>query len=252
MNNPLVSIITPAYNCQNSFYETYISVVSQSYCKWEWIITEDHSVDETYSYLLKLSITDNRIKILRNSKNEGAAISRNNSISHSNGDFLAFIDSDDVWLPNKLESQVEFMIANNIDFSFTAYELIDEGGNKLNKTIDTHHNAPLSYADMLKKKATLGCSTVMLKKSSFVDLDMPLLRTGQDYALWLKLLKTGVDAYPITDVFTQYRILPNSISRNKYKKAKRQWEIYRSVENLALIESIICFCFYAWRAVFRK
>ena len=105
---------------------------------------------------------------------------------------------------------------------------------------------------MLKKKATLGCSTVMLRRNAFDDITMPLLRTGQDYATWLKLLKTGQNAYPLIDVLTQYRILPNSISRNKVKKAKRQWQIYREVEKLSLYKSAVSFCFYAWRAVFRK
>lgn len=81
---------------------------------------------------------------------------------------------------------------------------------------------------------------------------MPLIRTGQDYALWLKLLRTGVSAYPINDVLTSYRVLPDSISRNKFRKAKRQWEIYREIEGLSLIYSLYCFYFYAYRAVFRK
>jgi teichuronic acid biosynthesis glycosyltransferase TuaG len=105
---------------------------------------------------------------------------------------------------------------------------------------------------MLKKRATLGCSTVMLRKSGFEDISMPLIRTGQDYATWLKLLKTGNEAYLLNDVLTSYRIRPNSISRNKFKKAKRQWQIYRELEQLPMLKSLVCFCNYVWRAVFRK
>ncbi|WP_338564491.1 hypothetical protein [Erwinia sp. E_sp_W01_6] len=143
-------------------------------------------------------------------------------------------------------------MGNDINFSFTSYQLITLDGHPLNKIVDKNQIAPLSYHDMLKKKATLGCSTVMLRRSAFTDLSMPLIRTGQDYGLWLKLLRNGAIAYPLNKVLTKYRIVPNSISRNKFKKAKRQWEIYRSIEGLSIAYSAYCFMFYAWRATFRK
>ena len=146
------------------------------------------------------------------------------------------------------------MIKNpQANFSFTAYELIDVNGKKLNKVIDLQgDNVHFSYRDMLLKRATLGCSTVMLKKTSFDDIAMPLIRTGQDYALWLKLLKQGERAYLINEVLMQYKIMPNSISRNKKKKAMRQWQIYRDIESLSFLLSVKYFISYAWRAVFRK
>lgn len=247
-----VSIITPSYNSSDLITETYISIREQSFDNFKWVVTDDCSSDITFSLLKNLASNDRRIQIFRNEVNSGAAVSRNNSIANATGDFIAFIDSDDIWLPEKLEKQVDFMEDNNIDFSFTAYELIDEQGYPTGQKVDTHLTGPVSYEDMLRKKATLGCSTVMLRRSAFEDISMPLIRTGQDYALWLKLLKTGVKAYPLPEVLTQYRILPNSISRNKVKKAKRQWQIYREIEKLPLLKSIQCFCFYAWRAVFRK
>ena len=248
----LISIITPTYNSQEEIEETYLSIKSQTYSNWEWLVTDDCSEDDTFNILNELSANDERIKIFRNKNNLGAAHSRNNSIVHSSGDYLAFIDSDDLWLPSKLENQLSFMVGNDVDFSFTAYELINEDGLKFGKIVDSHLNSPVYYEDMLRKKATLGCSTVMLRKSAFNDLSMPLIRTGQDYALWLKLLKAGGGAHVLNSVLTQYRILPDSISRNKFKKAKRQWEIYRKIENLGLLKSLECFFFYAWRAVFRK
>lgn len=249
--NILVSIVTATYNSSSEIAATYSSILKQSLQNWEWIITDDCSVDDTFEVLQNLEKKDVRIKILRNNKNSGAAVSRNKSLKHVSGVFIAFIDSDDIWLPKKLEKQVEFMEENNIDFSFTSYELINEKSKKLGQQVDTHLTGFVNYEDMLKKKATLGCSTVMLRRNAFNDLSMPLLRTGQDYATWLKLLKTK-NAYPLTDILTQYRILPNSISRNKFKKARRQWQIYREVEKLSFFKSSICFCFYAWRAVFRK
>lgn len=248
-----ISIITAAYNSEKFLYETYESIKSQSTSyNWEWLITDDRSSDSTWLILEGMAKEDKRIRIFQNEINSGAAVSRNNSISHAKGDFIAFIDSDDLWLADKLENQIAFMEENNINFSFTAYELISESGKRLGQQVDTHLQCHITYENMLKKKATLGCSTVMLRRSAFDDISMPLLRTGQDYATWLKLLKLGQNAFPLTDVLTQYRISPNSISRNKIKKARRQWQIYREVENLSLTKSVICFCFYAWRAVFRK
>ncbi|UTV26979.1 glycosyltransferase family 2 protein [Photobacterium atrarenae] len=248
----LISIITPTYNSSEQIRETYLSIKNQTYSNWEWLVTDDCSTDNTYDILKELSDNDKRIRIFRNEVNSGAAHSRNNSISQSNGHYLAFIDSDDLWLPSKLETQLSFMVDNRVDFSFTCYELIDESGELCGKVVDSHLSGPVCYDDMLRKKATLGCSTVMLKVDSFNDLNMPLIRTGQDYALWLKLLKEDSLAYPILKVLTRYRIMPNSISRNKIKKARRQWQIYRDIEKLSLFISIECFIYYAYRAVFRK
>lgn len=247
-----ISIITPAFNSENTILETYKSICSQSYSNWEWLVTDDCSTDSTFEILIQMAKKDNRILCFKNETNSGAAVSRNNSLSNMSGDFICFIDSDDFWLLGKLEKQFAFMEENNIDFSFTAYEIVDEQGNPTGKKVDTHLTDPVTYEDMLRKKATVGCSTVMLRSSAFDDISMPLIRTGQDYGLWLKILKTGVKAYPLPNVLTQYRILPNSISRNKVKKAKRQWQIYRELEKLPLLKSIECFGFYAWRAVFRK
>lgn len=249
---PLVSIITATYNSAATILETYDSISKQTFTDWEWVITDDSSLDNTYDLLLTLAKKDSRIRLYQNTCNSGAALSRNNSILYSSGELLAFIDSDDIWLPTKLEKQVKYMEVHKLDFSFTAYELVNEKGIKLGQKVDTHIRSPLGYEDMLKKKATLGCSTVIIRRGSFEDITMPLIRTGQDYATWLKLLKTGVLAYPLREVLTQYRVLPNSISRNKVKKAIRQWEIYRAIEKLPFLKSTICFLFYAWRAVFRK
>lgn len=248
----LISIITPSYNSSCWIKKTYLSIKAQSYQNWEWLITDDCSLDKTTEILKELSNKDSRIRIFKNKVNSGAAVSRNNSLSHAKGEFIAFIDSDDLWLPLKLETQIKFMEGKKVDFSFTAYELINENDKLLNRRVDTHNIEYVTYDDMLRKKSTLGCSTIMLRVNAFDDITMPLIRTGQDYGLWLKLLKSGSKAYKINDILTQYRISSNSISRNKFKKAMRQWEIYRKIEKLSLLTSIECFSFYAYRAVFRK
>lgn len=251
-DKPLVSIITASFNSQEVIGETYESILKQSYTNWEWLVTDDCSIDDTFYFLKKIALKDKRVKIFRNLVNSGAAMSRNNSLNNINGEFVAFIDSDDLWLDDKLSNQIEFMNKNDIDFSFTPYELINKDGIKVGKKVDIYSPSLVKYNDMLKKSATLGCSTVILRVSAINDLTMPLIRTGQDYALWLKILKSGVNAHKYNSVMTQYRILPNSISRNKFKKALRQWSIYRSIENLSISYSMYCFFFYAYRAIFRK
>lgn len=247
----MVSIITPTFNSRSYIGETYLSIRGQSHQNWEWLVTDDCSTDGSAAFVAELAAKDSRVKSFRNIENSGAAITRNNSILHAAGDFIAFIDSDDYWEPEKLERQLQFM-GEKIDFSFTAYAIMDERGNLTGKLVDANRSGSFGYDDMLCKAATLGCSTVMLRRSAFADLSMPLIRTGQDYALWLKLLKTGKRAHLIGEPLTRYRITPNSISRNKVKKAKRQWQIYREIEGLALPKAAYCFAFYAWRAVFRR
>lgn len=252
--SPLVSIIMPTYNSARTVGETIASVQQQTYNNWELIITDDGSSDATVDLIKKFSSNDSRIILLQNKINSGAAISRNNSIRAAKGDFIAFLDSDDLWENDKLELQLNWMLLNDkVDFSFTAYQLIDENGKLLSKVIDLQgDNLSFSYKDMLLKKATLGCSTVILKRSAFKLIEMPNIRTGQDYALWLNLLKDGKRAYLFNKVLMLYRVMPNSISRNKIKKAKRQWQIYREIEKLPLWFSLICFVSYSWRALNRR
>jgi len=251
MKNSIVSIVTASYNSEAQIRQTYESIKSQSYSSWEWVVTDDCSTDGTYGLLLSIAEKDFRVKVFRNDLNLGAAESRNKSLLNVRGSYIAFIDSDDIWLEDKLLTQLSFM-EMGVDFSFTAYELIESSGKRLGIVVDGSQIGSFSYDDMLRKKATMGCSTVMIRRNAFKDLQMPLLRTGQDYAFWLKLLKTGVRAHVVNKVLTQYRILPNSISRNKLKKARRQWQIYREFEQLSVLSSLVNFYFYSFRAVFRK
>ena len=251
INKATISIISASYNAEKYIKITYESIRSQEKQDWEWLVTDDCSTDATWDILQGIAVMDPRVKIAQNLVNSGAAVSRNHSLARVTGEFIAFIDSDDVWASGKLTKQLDFM-GEDKDFSFTAYELINAAGEKLGVKVDANQVGSFSYKDMLQKKATLGCSTVMLRSSAFSDLTMPLIRTGQDYAFWLKLLKTGQRAYVLSEPLTQYGILPDSISRNKFKKAKRQWQIYREIEKIGLITSGICFMFYAWRAVFKK
>lgn len=250
---PLVSIITPSYNSEKFISETIVSIQRQTYENWNLIIIDDSSKDNSVNIIKSHVLNDDRIKLIHSPINRGAAFSRNIGLSESKSDYIAFLDSDDLWEKDKLKKQLLFMRDNNFSFCFTGYSIINDLGVFNGETVDTKQKGSFSYKDMLAKKATLGCSTVMLYKKTFEGLlNMPLLRTGQDYAFWLKLLKnTNQKAHILPIALTRYRINPNSISRNKLKKAKRQWSIYRNNENLNFVKSSYYFCFYAFRAIFR-
>jgi teichuronic acid biosynthesis glycosyltransferase TuaG len=253
MQNDYISIITPTYNSSLYITDTIQSIISQTYKKWELIIVDDSSIDNTVNIVNQYVAVDKRVKLIQNSKNCGAAFSRNIGLKESKYDYIAFLDSDDIWVKEKLEKQLFFMKKNKIPFSFTGFKIFSNKAKYLGKTVDTTQKGSFSYKDMLAKKATLGCSTVMLNKNSFKGLmQMPLIRTGQDYAFWLKLLKnTDERAHVIPLALTSYRITPNSISRNKFYKAQRQWSIYRENEGLSLLKSCYYFSFYAFRAIFK-
>lgn len=246
----LVSVITAAYNSESFLLDTYQSLRSQTYQAWEWVVVDDCSTDSTFELLEELSQKDDRIRLFRNSKNEGAAHSRNLAIDCARGEFLAFLDSDDLWLPNKLAHQLSYM-AQGVDFSFTAYRVVDELGNETGRTIDHLPQPAIYYEDLLNKKVTMGCSTVVIRRGTVGDLRMPLIRAGQDYAFWLSILRAGNSAFLLPEVLTSYRVRKGSLSRNKFYKARQQWHIYRNIENLPVASSALHFSFYAFRAVFR-
>jgi len=247
----VVSVITGAYNCSAYVGEAYDSLCQQSFSDWEWIVVDDASTDGTLGILESIANNDARVRILVNKTNLGAAGSRNRALGEANGEFLAFLDADDRWLPEKLTRQLDFMRSKNAVASFTAYRVISSDGFSTGKIIDESAKQEISYAQALRKRATIGCSTVMLAKAAVKDARMPNLRTGQDYAYWLKLMRSGILFHHFPVPLTEYRITPNSISRNKVRKAMRQWEIYRKVEELSFLYAAWNFCFYAIRAVIR-
>ena len=246
----LVSIIMPTYDSEKYVIFSLESVLNQTYENWELLVTDDVSGDSTIAVLQERAEKDHRIKIFVLPENSGAAVARNNSILKARGQFVAFLDSDDLWFSEKLERQVSFMNRENVSLSYTAYEVVDEYGEKsTSECKDLDERKSVSYDDMLKKKSIMGCLTVMFRREDFKSYEMPLIRQGQDYALWLKLLKTGKSAYKLNEVLAQYRIVPSSISRNKFRKAVRQFQIYRQIEGLSFVYSVECFIHYTLRAI---
>ena len=231
----LVSIITACFNSENYISETINSVLNQTYQNWELILVDDCSTDNTISIVKEFMRTDRRIKLFQLTKNSGAAVARNTAIREANGTFIAFLDSDDKWLQEKLEIQLEFMKLNNYNLSHTAYELIDNQGNSLNKTITPAKT--LSYNDMLYSNK-IGCLTAIYNQGELGKIYMPLLRKRQDYGLWLKILRKGEKAYGLSEVLSQYRNTENSVSNNKLNLIKWNWKLLREVENLSFLKSV--------------
>jgi teichuronic acid biosynthesis glycosyltransferase TuaG len=248
----LVTIVMPTYNSQSYIKDSIGSVIAQTYPHWILQIVDDASTDNTVEILRQFEEADSRIFVTVNTINSGAAVTRNIALSQATGRYVAFLDSDDLWHRRKLEKQIRFMRQGNLPFTFTPYSLIDQHGRSIAKLVDMNCKSPVNYRDMLAKRATMGCSSVIIDRKAISNIKMPLLRTGQDYALWLKILKQNRQATCFREELTNYRIVPGSISRNKFQKSMRQWQIYRSVEELNVIQSTWYFLNYAWRAIFRS
>lgn len=239
MSNHLVSIITACYNSEKYISEAINSVLRQSYQNWELLLVDDCSDDLSVSIIKDFINKDSRIKLFVLPNNSGAAISRNKAIKEANGRFIAFLDSDDQWLPTKLQKQINFMLDNGYNFTHTDYELVDNSGNALGKIITS--KAVLNYRDMLYTNK-IGCLTAIYDQSQLGKTYMPLLRKRQDYALWLKILKTGENAYNLPLVLSQYRKTDNSISSSKIELLRWNWKLFREEERISYIESVYYLC----------
>ncbi|OIJ21754.1 glycosyl transferase [Anaerobacillus alkalidiazotrophicus] len=241
--NRLVSVITPTYNSAKFIGETIESVLAQTYTNWEMVIVDDCSSDETVRIVKEYVAGDNRIKLIQLKENSGPAIARNTAIEHACGRYLAFLDSDDQWLPHKLERQLQFMQEHEIAFSFTDYMNMNEDGTETG--VVTHAPKEANYHQLLKHN-TIGCLTVMLDTEKTGKVKMINIRTRQDYVLWLTICKQGFTAYGLQEVLANYRNVGNSVSNNKLKMAKQNWKVYRQIENISLVKSLWYFVHYVY------
>lgn len=249
INNKVVSIITPVYNCEKYLEETIKSVINQTYEEWEWIFIDDKTPDNSVGIIEKYMNLDKRIKLVRMNENVGAAVARNRGIEKAKGRFIAFLDSDDLWNNNKLEKQVSFMINNNYGFTFTSYEVIDENSNSLNKIVKAKNI--WTYKDALKN-TLIQTVTVIIDRNIIGDFRMPNVRKGQDYATWLMILRQKNNAYGLDINLAKYRRTPGSLSSNKIQAVKRTWRVYRECEKLSVVKTIYCFIGYAYNACMKR
>lgn len=243
---PLVSIIMPSYNSNETISDSIESVIAQTYKNWELLITDDVSVDDTKDIIRCYCEKDKRIKLFELDTNSGAGASRNNSIGNSSGDYIAFLDSDDIWLPNKLMLQIEFMEKNNILLSYSAYQkfsALGDGG------IVMPPNS-VSYSELLTGNV-IGCLTAIYNAKVLGKRYMPLIRKRQDMGLWLSILKDVDKAICIPNVLAKYRI-DTGMTQNKFNILKWQWAFYREVIGLSFIKSAKCFILYAFKGFIKS
>ena len=230
----LVSIIMPNYNSEKYVEETINSVLSQTYQNWELLFVDDCSTDKSLE--LVRAFNDERIKIFQNETNSGAAASRNYALREAKGKWIAFLDSDDLWMPEKLSKQLEFMAENNYDFTCTHYSA--ENDDSGSSVVFAPKKDIYTYKEILKH-CYIGCLTVMYNADKLGKIEMPAEAVKrEDFACWLRILRSGTNVVCLHENLATYKIHTNSVSTNKVKMAKYQWNVYRKIEKISIIKSL--------------
>lgn len=250
-----VSIIMPSFDSAKFIAESIDTVLAQTHEDWTLLIADDGSTDGTITIVQKYGADDKRIQYIPAiERGTGAAKTRNRALAQADGDYVAFLDSDDLWYPQKLEKQIQFMKEKDIGFSFTLFDAMDEDGNPMDK--NQRGKDVVSYEDFLANEGKIGCLTAMYDRHKCGDILMPDIRKRQDYAMWLKIMKMGHKAHRMNEPLARYRIRNGgSVSSNKLDGARYMWKVYREVENLGLIKSayyFIRYMIYHLSAKFRR
>ena len=226
------------FNSEDFISETIASVINQTYKNWELLLIDDGSTDGTIDLVQPFLNSHSNIKLLKNETNAGAAISRNKGLREAKGDYIAFLDADDLWKPTKLEVQLAFMKANKCDVSFTSYELINESGKMLNKAKIALKS--VSFRKELKSNY-IGNLTGMYHAKVLGEIATPNLRKRQDWLLWLAAIKkSGKPAQGIQESLAYYRIRENSMSANKFSLVKHNYWVYKKGLGFSILKSMYC------------
>lgn len=250
MIDGLVSVIMPAYNAEKYIEEAIRSVLAQTYSNWELVIVNDASKDGTEEIIKRYQTLDKRIKFHSLTENKGVANARNVAMQNSIGQYLAFLDSDDLWLPEKLAKQIQFMQAKGYVFTYHAYRTLNEVDKKLGKIISVP--TKIDYNEFLKGNNTGSCLSTCIDRNVIKELFMPD-ENHEDYICWLNIFrKYKVFGYGMSDCLAYYRIGKTSRSSNKLKSAYWTWNVYRKSQGMSLIVSGYYFMHYAFAAVFKR
>ena len=249
---PMVSIIVPVYNAEKFIRETMGCVIAQTYPCWELLLVEDGSRDNSVE-IIETYIRDSgeeRIRLICQHENMGAAKARNRGLQEAKGRYIAYLDADDLWLPEKLEHELAFIREKDAAFVFTGYEFADENGKGTGKIV--HVPETLNYRQALSN-TTIFTTTVMFdtQKISKELLEMPVIKS-EDTALWWKVLRNGYTAFGLDENLVKYRRPGKSLSSNKLEAVRRIWNLYRKAEGMGVLDSAWHFCFWAVRAVSRR
>lgn len=231
----LVSVIMPAYNSEVFISEAIHSVIQQSYPNWELLVVDDASSDNTEKIVKKLSAQDPRIKLLTNSKNSGTHYSRNIAIKAASGNFIAFLDADDQWKPEKLVKQLKVLSKPNVAACFSSYELMNEKGENLHKKVQS---LPILHFEKLLKANYVGNLTGIYNVDILGKIYCPEISKRQDWALWLKVIEEGGPMEGIPESLAIYRVRKNSISTNKIEMLHYNFKVYHEVLKFGFFQSL--------------
>ena len=245
---PFVSIILPYYRKINYVKKTINSILNQSFKDFEIILVYDDE-DLQDLHIIEGDFKNNsKIKIIKNSKNLGAGLSRNNGIKNAKGEIIAFIDSDDYWQPDKLERQTRFMQENNYHFTFCNYDKVISG----KKTIKVESSkSVLNYNDLLYSNE-IGLSTVQISKKILLPELFPPLKTKEDYVAWLKITKNNISAYNFPHSLVIWNKTENSLSSNYYQKLSDGLKVFYKYENFNFIKSLYYLLLLSINSIKRK
>lgn len=248
MGNELVSIVMPAFNAAASISESIDSVLRQTYNDWELIIVNDCSCDSTLDIIRVYQEMEPRIVVLTNDKNLGVSKTRNRGVRESKGKWIAFLDSDDLWMPDKLEQQMRLIHDREIDgdesvLVYTGSAFMDNSGRLSDYRLVVPEE--ISYRELLKQNL-ISCSSVLIRKELVLKYPMEHDDMHEDYAVWLQILKDGGRAYGINQPLLIYRLSQSSKSGNKKKAAVMTYRVYRFL-GLNTVQSLYYFCWYAYR-----
>jgi len=245
-NNELVSVIMPTYNLEKYIKRTLESALRQTYEKIEIVIVDDRSTDRTTYIIEELQKEYPQIVCYSQEKNMGAGAARNKALELAKGRYVAFLDGDDFWKPQKIELQLKLMKEKACPFSYTAIEMIDEDDKLIKPKRKIKEKCNYKY---LLTNTIIATSSVVIDREVLGDFRMPLRRGGQDYATWLELLRDGTMAYGINEALVQYRISSDSLSSNKLKSIKQVWEIQTQDEGIGKGAAIFHVCSFAFHAI---
>lgn len=245
----LVSIIVPVYNAGAYIEETIAMVCAQTFGCWELILVDDGSSDDSVKRI-EGCLKEEKIRLIRKPFNEGVAKARNTGIAAAKGRYVAFLDADDIWKPDKLEKELAFMKAHQAAFVFTAYEFGDADGRGTGKIV---HVPPVLTYHRALSRTVIFTTTVLLdtEKTGWELIQMPVVKS-EDTATWWKLLRHGFKAYGMDEALAIYRRPPKSLSSNKIEAVRRIWNLYRRQEKLSFWYSCYNLVFWAFRAVIRR
>lgn len=231
----LVSIIIPTYNTEKFIKLTIQSVQNQTYKNWEMILVDDASTDETVKIISELAKADNRVKLFQLPNNSGNGFARNVALKKVTGKYIAYLDADDLWFPMKLEKQIQFLKANNLPFTFSFYDCIDEDGKTLNRRVEAPLN--LTYNQLFFCNY-VGNLTAIYDAEYFGKIVIEATQKRQDWRLWLTIVKQIKETKPVPESLAFYRIRKDSISSSKFKLIKHNFGVYRDFHRFNFVSSV--------------